>query len=374
MSEAIHELEADIRWARILIVDDLAANVEMLQEALEIDGYANIVGCGDPVEALAMIEAGRFDLILLDMRMPKIDGHEFIRRAKLRFPGEQVPILVLTAQTDEETRRRALAAGVRDFVTKPFLLWELQHRVRNALEMQVHANRMRRVNQELEIRVRLRTRDVEDTRKEVIRRLASAGEFRDNETGQHVVRMSHFAHRLAVGAGYDEADAEMLRDAAPLHDIGKVGIPDAILLKPGKLTPEEWTIMQRHAEIGGQILADSGFLLLDLARTIALTHHEKWDGSGYPARLRGEAIPLAGRIVAIADVFDALTSERPYKPAWPIDKAVALITDGAGHHFDPALVQLFTRELPALLEIRELFRDVDGAAAAGPAWAASVAS
>jgi putative two-component system response regulator len=166
----------------------------------------------------------------------------------------------------------------------------------------------------------------------------------------------------------------MLRDAAPLHDIGKVGIPDAILLKPGKLTPEEWTIMQRHAEIGGQILADSGFLLLDLARTIALTHHEKWDGSGYPARLRGEAIPLAGRIVAIADVFDALTSERPYKPAWPIEKAVALITEGAGRHFDPALVPLFARELPGLLEIRELFRDADVPGAAGPAWTASVAS
>jgi len=362
MTETLVDIEPAIRSARILIVDDVGANVEMLQETLEIDGYDNVASTTSPTQALAMMEAQRFDLILLDMRMPEIDGHEFIRRAKLLSPGEPLPVLVLTAQIDEETRRRALAAGVRDFVTKPFLLWELLHRVHNALELQVQHDRTRLINQELEVRVRMRTREVEDTRREVIRRLASAGEFRDNETGQHVVRMSHFAHHLAYAAGLGDEEATMIRDAAPLHDIGKIGIPDAILLKPGRLTAEEWTVMQRHAVIGGEILANSGFDLLDLARVIAVTHHEKWDGSGYPARLRGEAIPLPGRIVAIADVFDALTSERPYKPSWPVERAVALITEGAGQHFDPALVELFVRELPGLLEIKERFRDVDVAA------------
>jgi putative two-component system response regulator len=363
MIETLTDIEPAIRSARILIVDDVDANVEMLQETLEIDGYDNVVSTTSSGQALTMVAAQRFDLILLDMRMPEIDGHEFIRRAKLLFPEEPLPVLILTAQTDEETRRRALAAGVRDFVTKPFLLWELLHRVRNALELQVRHDRTRLINQELESRVRTRTREVEDTRREVIRRLAGAGEFRDNETGQHVVRMSHFAHHLALAAGLDEAEAAMLRDAAPLHDIGKIGIPDAILLKPGRLTPEEWVIMQRHAAIGGEILANSGFDLLDLARIIAVTHHEKWDGSGYPAGLRGEEIPYPGRIVAIADVFDALTSERPYKPSWPVERAVALITEEAGRHFDPALAQLFVRELPAILEIKDRFRDLAEAAA-----------
>jgi putative two-component system response regulator len=360
MITSIIDLETAIRSARILIVDDVAANVEMLQETLEIAGYDNVVSTTDPRQALAMMEAQRFDLILLDMRMPEIDGHEFIRRAKLMSPDEPLPLLVLTAQTDDETRRRALAAGVRDFVTKPFLLWELLHRVHNALELQVQHDRTRLLNQELEARVHMRTREVEDTRREVIRRLASAGEFRDNDTGQHVVRMSHFAYRLALAAGLGEVEAASIRDAAPLHDIGKIGIPDAILLKPGKLDPDEWVIMQRHAAIGGEILADSGFPLLDLARLIAITHHEKWDGSGYPEGLVGDAIPLAGRIVAIADVFDALTSERPYKSGWPVEKAIALIQDGAGQHFDPALVTLFQRELPAILEIKDRFRDLDG--------------
>jgi putative two-component system response regulator len=358
MTEARCDLEPAILAARILIVDDVAANVEMLQEVLEIDGYTNVASTNDPRQALAMLAGERFDLILLDMRMPEIDGHEFIRRAKLHAAGEHLPILVLTAQIDEETRRRALAAGVLDFVTKPFLLWELLHRVRNALELQVRSSHISRLNEELEIRVRSRTRELEDTRMEVIRRLANAGEFRDNETGQHVVRMSYFAHHLALAAGLGEAEAAMIRDAAPLHDIGKIGIPDAILLKPGRLTPDEWVVMQRHAAIGGEILANSGFALLDLARIIAVTHHEKWDGSGYPARLRHEAIPVPGRIVAIADVFDALTSERPYKPGWPVEKAVAFIDEAAGRHFDPALVALFVRELPAILGIKDRFRDV----------------
>jgi putative two-component system response regulator len=360
-SIAVSDSEQTLRAARLMVVDDVPENLEMLTEALEMDGYFNIVATTNPVQALDLITAQPYDLVLLDMRMPQMDGHEFIRRARQIYTTDQLPILVLTAQTDDETRRGALAAGVRDFVTKPFVLWELLHRVRNAIQLQLQHNGVRALNEALETRVRQRTFELESTRKEVIRRLASAGEFRDNETGQHVVRMSHFAHHLCLAAGLSTAEAEMIRDAAPLHDIGKIGIPDAILLKRGSLEPAEWEIMKCHAAIGGEILARSGFALLEMARVIALTHHEKWDGTGYPNGLRGEAIPLAGRIVAIADVFDALTSSRPYKPIWDVERAAAFIRDAAGSHVDPALARLFQRELPALIAIRDRFRDADPA-------------
>lgn len=217
--------------------------------------------------------------------------------------------------------------------------------------------RVHELNAHLEARVRARTRELEQTRREVIDRLANAGEFRDNATGQHVTRISHYAYHLALAAGVPEPQAAMIRDAAPLHDIGKVGIPDAILLKSGKLEPSEWEIMKRHTEIGGEILADSGFPLLDLARTIALTHHEHWDGSGYPAGLAGERIPLAGRVVAIADVFDAITSDRAYKHAWPIERALAHMESLAGNQLDPLLLEVFVRELPTIVAIKRHFED-----------------
>lgn len=360
MSSEESDIEQTIREAHILIVDDIEANIEVLTDALEDDGYKNVVSTTDSKRGLAMLSTAPYDLVLLDMRMPGMDGHEFLERMRERFTGRHLPVLVLTAQTDEQTRRRALAAGVRDFVTKPFMLWELLSRVRNTLELEVLYRRSKLANVELESRVRARTWELEDTRKEIIRRLATAGEFRDHETGQHVVRMSHFAHHLARAAGLAQETAEMIRDAAPLHDIGKIGIPDAILLKPGKLDPQEWEIMKRHAPIGGQILAGSGAPLLEMARRIALTHHEQWSGGGYPEGLAGEDIPLEGRIVTVADVFDALTSARPYKPSWTIERAVEYITEGAGTRLDPALVALFNRELPALLEIRERFRDEEG--------------
>ncbi|HEY1721664.1 MAG TPA: HD domain-containing phosphohydrolase [Magnetospirillaceae bacterium] len=353
------DLEALLRGARILLVDDVPANIEILVETLEGDGYLNIDSTTSPHEGLAKVKARRPDLILLDMRMPEMDGHEFLAQLRKMPDGGRIPVIVITAQTDENTKRRALMAGVRDFINKPFLLWELLHRVRTILELDLSTRRTEQLNAELERRVNERTQELEATRKEVIRRLATAGEFRDNETGQHVVRMSHFTHHLALAAGISEDEAIAIRDAAPLHDIGKIGIPDSILLKPGRLDGEEWTIMKRHAEIGGEILADSGFALLDLARSIALTHHEQWDGSGYPHGLKGDDIPIAGRLTAVADVFDALLSERPYKPRWPIDRAMDFLKDRAGRHFDPRLVILFERELPAILDLKERFRDVE---------------
>lgn len=217
--------------------------------------------------------------------------------------------------------------------------------------------RIKELNVELEAGVRARTGELERTRREVIERLATAGEFRDNATGQHVIRIGHYAHHLALAVGVPEPEAAMIRDAAALHDIGKIGIPDAILLKSDRLQPEEWEVMKRHAAIGAAILADSGFPLLELAHTIALSHHEHWDGSGYPAGLAGDAIPLAGRIVAIVDVFDATTSDRPYKQAWPIERAVRFLKDRAGTQFDPRLVEAFVRELPDMLSIKRRFED-----------------
>jgi putative two-component system response regulator len=357
MTDASSTLETAIRAARILILDDVAANVELLTEALQGDGYVNVVGTTDPREGLDLIDAGHCDLIVLDLRMPEMDGYEVIRQLKNRHPGEHLPVLVLTAQTDSATRERALACGVRDFLTKPVVLWEFLHRVRNVLELEVQFHQIQQLNATLESRVRARTHELEQTRKEVIERLATTGEFRDNETGRHVIRISQYAYHLALAAGIAEPEAAMIRDAAPLHDIGKIGIPDAILLNPGRLDPDELEIMRSHTTIGGEILAHSGFPLLDLARSIALTHHEHWDGTGYPAGLRGEAIPLAGRIVAIADVFDAITSERRYKPAWLVDRAVAFIRGLAGRQFDPRLVDLFVRELPAIIDIKRRFED-----------------
>ncbi|TAL02133.1 MAG: response regulator [Rhodospirillaceae bacterium] len=329
----------------------------MVAGLLDVGGFPNVTGTTDSREGLALAESGAYDLVLLDMRMPEIDGAEFIRHLRARDLRQQPAIVVLTAQTDTETRRTALQAGARDFIIKPFKIWELLQRVRNALEIQILYRQAQEFNNALEMRVEERTQELHETRVDVIRRLAAAAEFRDNETGQHIARMSVFAHHLALKAGLPESEARSIRDAAPLHDIGKIGIPDAILLKRGKLDGSEWEIMKRHAEIGGEILAGGASPLLDLARVVALTHHEKWDGTGYPHGLKGEAIPIAGRIVAVSDVFDALTSDRPYKPAWAVSDAIAFMLDNSGNHLDPTLVGLFHRELPAILELRERFRD-----------------
>jgi putative two-component system response regulator len=263
----------------------------------------------------------------------------------------------LTAQTDEATRRKALEAGAKDFLNKPILPWELTNRVRNLLEVRLLYSRLRDHRDHLDDMVRARTRDLEDTRLDVLRRLALAGEFRDNETGLHVLRMSRYSEILVRALGWDAEASAMMRAAAPLHDIGKISVPDAILLKPGKLDPDEFAVMKKHAEIGARILAEGNFPLLALAHDIALTHHEKWDGSGYPTGKAGADIPLAGRIVAIADVFDALSSPRPYKTAWTPDKAFAFVEEQAGRHFDPDLAARFLAHRQEILAVQAAFGD-----------------
>jgi putative two-component system response regulator len=336
-------IQQDILDARILVVDDQPQNTLLLEKILNKAGYKNIHAITDPRETFTLYQQYEFDVLLLDIRMPHLDGFEVMEKLKRLNPDQEdyLPILVLTAELTDETRERALSNGAKDFVTKPFNRVEVLQRIYNMLEVRILHKRLKNQNQALEEKVRERTRQLEESRLDIIERLGQAAEYKDNETGEHIIRMSHSAYLLAKAAGYSEDEAVLIREAAPMHDIGKIGIPDYILLKPDRLDEEEWRIMQTHVTIGAKLLDNSDHPLIQKARTIALTHHEKWDGSGYPGGLKGEAIPLEGRICAIADVFDALTSERPYKQAWSVQAALNMLQEQSGKHFDPTLIGLF---------------------------------
>ena len=350
-------LKTQIFQANILIIDDEPINVKLLQKILARKGYTNIQATSDPREVEALCEKTEFDAFLLDIRMPYIDGYGIMEMLSKHFADDYMPVLVLTAQTDRDTRLKALECGAKDFLTKPFDQLEALTRIYNLLSVRLMHKQVKKQNALLEETVKQRTQELYDTRREVINRLGLAAEYRDNETGNHIIRMSQFSHRLALEYGLSEAQAEIILNAAPMHDIGKIGIPDSVLLKPGKLDPDEWEIMRSHVTIGAKILSGQQSELMDVARLIALHHHEKWDGTGYPANLKGEEISIEGRICAIADVFDALLSERPYKKPWTVEKTLALIEEEAGKHFDPTLAPLVRKILPELLIIREKYSD-----------------
>jgi putative two-component system response regulator len=339
--------------ARILIVDDEPANLKLLDKMLASQGYAQRILIQDPREVLDRYREGRPDLIMLDINMPYLDGYQVMEQLKALDDPLLPPIIILTAQHGQDFLLRALAAGARDFVTKPFDRNELLMRVRNLLAAQLGHRMLHQQKDVLEEMVRQRTAELNQTRLQVVQRLGRAAEYRDNETGYHIIRMSQTSALLARKLGWSDADCELMLNASPMHDIGKIGIPDPILLKPGKLEPTEWEIMKTHAAIGAELLDGDDSGLLRLAREIALTHHEKWDGSGYPQALAGEAIPQSGRIVAVADVFDALTSARPYKKAWTVEAAEAYVRDNPGSHFDPAVAACFLDSLPEILAIRD---------------------
>jgi len=345
--------------ARILVVDDNPANVLLLERILDGAGYTNVTSTTDPCVVSGLHTKWHFDLILLDIRMPGMTGLEVMEQMAETIKNEYLPILVLTSETDDDTRMAALDLGAKDFVTKPFKKPEVLHRIRNMLEVRLLYNRERWSKEIVEAQVRERTQQLYDTQLDIIRRLAAAGEYRDNETGMHVVRMSKSCQRLAAEAGLDAKACELILHASPMHDVGKIGIPDRILLKPGKLGGEEWEIMKSHATIGADILGSHTSEVMQMARAIALSHHEKWDGSGYPYGLQGDAIPIGGRIAALCDVFDALTSERPYKKAWPVNEAIDFISQQAGQHFDPVLVGHFEAILPDIINIRDAHADTD---------------
>lgn len=337
---------------KIMVVDDEPANLKLLQKTLSGHGYDCLSLISDSREVVKRYTLDRPDLILLDLNMPHLDGFEVMSQLENLDDPLLPPIVVLTAQTGKDFVLRALSLGARDFISKPFDRTELLMRVRNLLDAQLAHRLIHDQKAELEQMVRWRTEELEATRLEVVRRLGMASEYRDEETGNHIVRMSRICAAVARGAGWDEERCLLILHASPMHDLGKIGIPDAVLLKPGKLDPAEWKIMKSHAQIGADLLAGNDSSLMKMSREIALTHHEKWDGSGYPNGLSGQDIPESGRIAALADVFDALTSERPYKKAWSIDKALNLIEEQRGQHFDPQLVDVFFKELDQILEIK----------------------
>ena len=343
--------------ARILFIDDEPANLKLLDRMLRHEGYTNLVPVQDPRLAVLTYKQEPVDLILLDINMPYLNGYEVMEQLFALQDPLLPPIIVLTAQSGRDFLMKALQSGARDFISKPFDRFELLARVRNMLDAQLALRMTHHQKGVLEELVRQRTHEVVASRLEVVRRLGRAAEYRDNETGKHVLRMSHSCALLAKHCGLSAERCETILHASPMHDIGKIGISDTILLKPGRLTPEERAIMETHVLIGADILDGAKTELLEVARTIALTHHEKWDGSGYPNQIKGEAIPLEGRICAIADVFDALTSERPYKKAWSVEEAVANLKGNKGLHFDPELVDVFTGILPEILSINERFKD-----------------
>jgi putative two-component system response regulator len=343
----------DTKAARIYIVDDEPVNVRLLERILKNSGYTNLTCFGDGRQLLAHCETQLPDLIMLDLMMPGFSGYQVMEQTGTLPDGKHLPILVLTADSTPSARERALSGGAKDFVTKPFDQVEVLLRVKNLLETHFLYLDQRDRNRELEERVQERTHDLmesklalEESQIEMLQRLAQAAEFRDDDTGQHTRRVGDMAAMLAQQLGLAEERVALIRRAAPLHDVGKIGVSDLILLKPGKLTAEEFATMKTHAAIGAALLKDGQSPLVQVAEIIARSHHEKWDGNGYPLGLKGEEIPIEGRILAVVDVFDALTNERPYKKAWPVEEALAEIERSAGTHFDPQVVAAFLLLFP----------------------------
>lgn len=332
----------DVRDSRILVVDDHEPNIALLRQVLRRAEYSNLVGTTDPYQALELYRAIEPDLVILDMHMPGMDGFAVMEQMRQEARAEEfVPVLILTADISPATRKQALGCEATDFITKPFDATEVLLRITNMLKIRSLHVQLQEQKRTLEERVAARTEELVIAKTELLSCLARAAEFRDDETGQHTQRVGGHAALTAQALGLSDEEAAMIRQAAPLHDLGKLGIPDTILLKPGPLSEEEMAAMRSHTELGAAILSRSHFPVLRMAEQIALTHHERWDGTGYPRSLSGDAIPLAGRIVAVADVFDALTHDRPYKQAWPVADAVAELLRQSGKHFDPAVVDAF---------------------------------
>jgi putative two-component system response regulator len=334
------------RDAHILVIDDEEVNIRLLQRTLAGAGYENVLCTTNPSDAARLFAESSPDLVLLDLHMPGTDGFQLLRElaGDLEANG-QVPVLMLTGDDSPEAKRGALALGARDFVTKPFDNLEVLLRIENLLENRFIHRALENQNVVLEERVKERTGNLEQAQLEILERLARAAEFRDDETGRHTQRVGILAERLALALGSEAGFAELIKRAAPLHDVGKIGIPDGILLKPCKLTPIEFETMKTHTLIGAQILSGGTSEIIVLAETIALSHHEWWDGTGYPGSLEGAEIPFAARIVAVADFLDAVTHRRPYRAAWTLKAALKAIERASGSHFDVDIVSaLFSSE------------------------------
>lgn len=350
---------------QILIVDDHKPNRDLLNDQVIIMGHSPLLA-ENGLSALAQTRQNTPDLILLDIMMPEMDGYQVLEKLKSDHSFCHIPVIMISSVDEIDSVVRCIEKGAVDYLVKPFNPTLLEARIKSALaskglhDQEVnYRKQIEEYNLTLEDKVRERTKNLEETQKEIILRLGQAAEYKDNETGMHVIRMSRYSASIGRAAGLSKMECEMLLAASPMHDLGKIGIPDSILLKLGKLDEKEWEIMKTHPVIGAKILSNSNSELLKTAEAIALVHQEKWDGSGYPKGLKGEEIPIFGRIVALADVFDALTTERPYKKAWSIEKSVAFIEEQSGKHFDPQLVPHFIKILPEILEIKEKYAEKD---------------
>ncbi|MFH1153347.1 MAG: HD domain-containing phosphohydrolase [Pseudomonadota bacterium] len=351
------------RRPRVMVVDDEDRIRRLMEAYLSPWGY-DIVLARDGRDALEKIQEEPPDLILMDVMMPTMDGLEATRRLKADDNTRLIPIVMVTALGDLPDRVRAMEAGADDFLSKPVEKIELRARVKSLLKVKAYNDHMKHYRHELELTVAERTRALRDAfRKletyslETVFRLTRAAEYKDEDTSAHIQRMSHYSSALVRRLGFGEKAAKWVLYAAPLHDIGKIGIPDRILLKPGKLDADEWTIMKQHTLYGAKILEGARAGYLRLGEVVALTHHERWDGTGYPRGLRGSQIPRIGQIVAIADVFDALTTRRPYKEAFSLELSLEIITQSRGSHFDPEIVDLFLSMKDEILTIKETFND-----------------
>jgi putative two-component system response regulator len=340
--------DVDLTSSRILIVDDQEANVRLLEFILDAAGFQEYGHTTDSRQVLQLWASFQPDLILLDLQMPHLDGFEIMEQLANELPPHvYLPIIVLTADISAQAKQKALSSGASDFLSKPLDAIEVVLRIKNLLRTRWMNAELQQHNQTLEAKVQERTARLAEAQIEILDRLALVGEYRDDGTGQHTHRVGKLTAMLARGLGQTNEQVEMLRLAATLHDIGKVGIPDCVLMKEGSLTGEEFEVIKSHTDIGSEILQKSKFSVLQVAREIAATHHEKWDGTGYPLGLKGELIPLSGRIVAIADVFDALTHTRTYKKAWTLDEALVEIQKQSGLHFDPHMVDVFLSTVKA---------------------------
>lgn len=340
----------DTKKASILIVDDIPDNIDILRGILKQDYKLKIATDGKKALKIAK-GASKPDLILLDVMMPEMDGYEVCRQLKANYSTAEIPVIFVTAKGEVKDESMGFDLGAVDYITKPVNPALVSRRVNTHLSLY---DQKRLLAEE----VSKQTRVIENTRLQIIQRLGRAAEYKDNETGMHVMRMSHYSQVLATAYGMSENEANLILSASPMHDIGKIGIADNILLKPGKLDEQEWAEMRKHPQIGAEIIGKhDDSILLNLASEIALTHHEKYNGKGYPHGLKGEEIPISGRIIAISDVFDALTTERPYKKAWTTEDALELINKESGEHFDPQLVSLFMDVMPEILALKEKYAE-----------------
>ncbi len=348
---------------KILVVDDEDRNLRLMKALLIPMGH-EVLMAPDGETALRMMQTHAPDLVLLDIMMPGMDGFETARKMKADDDGKMIPIVMVTALSDVQDRVRALEAGADDFLSKPVDKTELRARVGSLLKVKAYNDHMRHYQEELEAEVARKTqrlrqayRRVRDASLDTIYRLSRAAEYKDEDTGRHLLRMSHYAAAVARQMGLSDHVAQSILYAAPMHDVGKIGIPDRVLLKPGRFNPDEWEIMKQHTVIGGKILEGSKTGFIRLAEVIALTHHEKWDGTGYPLGLKGKRIPKIGQIVAIGDVFDALTSKRPYKEAFSVEKSLKILDESRGNHFSPHVVDAFMAILDEILTIKDRYQE-----------------